>query len=89
LHLADRTTVLGTTVSYTAFPPVTAMLQTLNAREVEVIVEFLSSQKWIHAFIGECNAIVTGDGFIQAEQWKRTANNQLKALWPCGLTTVL
>jgi nucleoside 2-deoxyribosyltransferase len=83
-HLADRTTTLGANLSYSDFPPITAMLQTFNLSEVAAVATFLDSQRWIDHYPTAALVKMLGAGFIQAENWKATATQSAQgfvAMW--------
>jgi hypothetical protein len=80
IFLADRTSVLNTGVDCIGYPPVHAMLQTFNDNEVGAVAQFLAGRGWIRLEgILLDRAYVLGDGFIQAEEWKRKVAQSAQA----------
>jgi hypothetical protein len=85
LYLADNTKRIGTRVTL-GDPRIMAMLQTIHFDELTPIWDFLGERRWaqVRYADGDAGIIVTGDGFIQAEEWKQTVPNSIQgfvAMW--------
>lgn len=70
INLAERTNIIGSPVTVIGYHPVDAIVQSFNHHEISAIARFLHERTWITFMPSSGTAIVLGDGFIQAEEWK-------------------
>jgi nucleoside 2-deoxyribosyltransferase len=72
IHLSDQSDQLGKALEL-ASPRLDSMLATLNHNDVGYVGRFLVQQGWLEEVPGG-NWRVSGDGLIQANEWKQSAS---------------
>lgn len=85
IYLAENTTKLDSVVRIDEPKTIQAMLQTFDHQEIVQISWFLSQRGWIVGPAdGSRSAAVSGEGFIQAEEWKQVGSSSIQgfvAMW--------
>jgi hypothetical protein len=89
LYLAEHTHKLGEFVPFTEPKTIHAMLQTFDIAQINHVANFLEQRGWVKRVGGGVlptgpAALVLGDGFVQAEEWKQLGSNSAQgfvAMW--------
>jgi hypothetical protein len=71
IYLAEKTEMLGRRVS-AVVPEVGALLQTFENNEIGYVARFLQEQGWAHFDPANGETQLTGKGFVQADEWRRS-----------------
>jgi hypothetical protein len=70
IHLSEQSNRLGVAFDLGS-QRLDAMLETLHHNDVNFVNEFLVDRRWVENTTGQF--CLTGSGFIQADEWKRTS----------------